>query len=548
MLVIDDERLTRQLCVDILEKDGISVLTAEDARSGLQKVQEHTIDVVLMDVMMPELGGLEALRILQAKAPDIPVIIITAYPSSQVAIEALKSGAYDFIAKPFPSEELINVVRRALERRHLLIENRRLLEELQQKVKELSHLYSEAERFTTRLEEKVKERTSELETLLSENAKLYQQIQAQHRELVSSKQLLDNVLSHMSSGLLVTDLEGKVKVINRPGEETLGYSKENVLNRCLVDMFSNSRPMLEVKPDAISREVQLDLPDGRTISLGYSNSYLLGENGECEGIIIVFRDLSEIKKLQEEIRRKDRLATIGEIVAGVAHEIRNPLFGITSVVQVLSGEVHYNETHQELISAMLSETRRLNALLDDLLFYGRPTRLSLTPTDLAAIWEETLELVEKDLEKRKVRVIRSYEKGAPFLDVDQDKIKQVFLNLLKNAIEATPDGGNITIEIRGQGAEAISHQPSASKGFVEISVSDTGPGIPPENLEKVFDPFFTTKPRGAGLGLAISRKIVEDHGGHIEVRSSPGQGATFTVRLPLITGSVLELFNSGDSL
>jgi len=544
VLVIDDEKLTRQLCSDILSREGFSVLTAENASEGFRRVQESPVDVILLDIMMPGLSGLEALRILSSMSPEIPVIVVTAHSSSQVAIEALKYGAYDFITKPFPNEELINGVRRALERRRLLVENRRLLEELRAKVEELSRLYMEAEGFASRLEERVRERTKELEALLAENARLYRQVEEHHRELVSSKQLLDNILSHMSSGLLLADMEGRIRTINRPGEETLGCPKEKVLGHRLVDLFPNSQPLLEVRPEAVSQEIDLELPDGRTIPLGFSNSFLFTEDGHQEGIIVVFRDLSEIKRLRGEVLRRDRLATIGEVAAGVAHEIRNPLFGITSVAQVLAREVPYNEAQRELIAAMLSETKRLNALVDDLLLYGRPTKLSPVLTDLSGIWEEILGLMEEGMEQRQIKVIRNYDKGLPLVYLDRDKIKQVFLNLFNNAMEATPDRGTIKIETRMVHGSK-SPVPRPEENFVEVSVSDTGPGIPQEHLEKVFDLFFTTKPRGSGLGLAICRKIVEDHRGSIEARSGPGEGTTFTLKLPL--DRTLEPSSSGGN-
>jgi two-component system sensor histidine kinase HydH len=245
-------------------------------------------------------------------------------------------------------------------------------------------------------------------------------------------------------------------------------------------------------------------------------------------VIVVFRDLSEIKQLQAELRRKDRLAAIGQLVAGVAHEIRNPLFGITSVAQILKREVELAPPHHELVEAMLFETQRLNALVSDLLLFGRESRLDRRPTNFHQLLDACCNLYAGEIRERSLELRRVYDPHLPVLWADGDKLKQVVLNLLKNAIEATPPGGTVTV-----GTEGPPKERKGEADWVKLSIRDTGCGIPPENRDRIFDLFFTTKPRGTGLGLPICRRIVEDHGGKIAVEGQPGEGTTFTIQLPL---------------
>jgi signal transduction histidine kinase len=247
---------------------------------------------------------------------------------------------------------------------------------------------------------------------------------------------------------------------------------------------------------------------------------------------VVFRDLSEIKALQEQIRQKDRLATVGEVAAKMAHEIKNPLAGISYVAQILRREVRFEPSHAELVQAMLSEVSRLNALIDDLLVYGRPAHLALAPHDLHRIWEEILNFSKEELDARRLTLVRDFPPDLPPVAVDGNRMRQVFLNILKNAMEATGPGGSITIRTR-RAVEVPSGSGMAGAGGVEVMVEDTGPGIAPEDQERVFELFYTTKPSGSGLGLPICRRIVEDHGGSINVADGPG-GGRFLIWLPAV--------------
>ncbi|MFQ5839868.1 MAG: ATP-binding protein [Candidatus Methylomirabilales bacterium] len=506
VLIIDDERVIQALCRDILSRQGYRVLTARTTQAGLDAIQEDPPAALLLDVMLPGQSGLEALGDLSQAAPYAPVIIMTGHSSVQSAVDALKRGAYDYLQKPFRQEELLHAVRRAYDRHRLLVENAQLIHTLQEKVSELSRMYAIAEDFTRTLEQRVEERTAAL-----------------HR----SQRLTAGIIDSMASGLLVTDLVGRVRMINQQGATTLRLRGEEVLGHPLMNALPESAALLAVTDGSPHRELTLTLPDGTVTPLGFTNSYLTGPNGQQEGIIVVFRDLSDIKRLQDEVARKNRLAAIGEAAAGIAHEIRNPLFGIFSVTQILAHEAHLAPEHQELLTTMLSETQRVNALIGDLLLCGRPTRLDRQLADVHHLLDEISGLQQAEVRQRQLRLIRENDPSLPAILLDGDKMKQVFLNLLKNALEATQPGGEVRITTARN-----TRSDGRPDSWIQVIFRDTGCGIPPEDLDRIFDLFYTTKAGGSGMGLAVCRRIVEDHGGRIEMTSRRGEGTAATVFLP----------------
>ncbi len=510
VLVVDDERLTREHCRDTLAQAGFEVRLAADAGAALEMAEADPPTVILLDVVLPGISGIDALTHLGRVAPSTPVIMITAHATLHNAIEALKHGAYDYIPKPLEPDALIQAVKRAEDRHRLLTENSRLVQSLQEKVAELNRLHQLAIELAGDLRQRMEARTAEL-----------------HR----SERLTEGIITHLASGLMLADAGGVITLVNPQGALTLRCLPGEVTGHKLTDLFPNAGELLEVRGESTHRELELILRDQSTIPLGFSNSYLTDIRGNREGVIVVFRDLSEIKQLQAELHRKDRLAAIGQVVAGVAHEVRNPLFGITSVAQILQREVDLTPAHRELVEAMLSESQRLNALIGDLLTFGRPVPLERRPTDLHQLLDGCLHLYAGEIRKRSVELRKAYDPQLPTLLVDQDKLIQVILNVLKNALEATPPGGIVTVGTRPHSTDG-----KGDVGYVEVSISDTGCGILPNDRDRIFDLFFTTKPRGSGLGLPICRRIIEDHGGAIAVESRPEQGTTFTMTLPARPG------------
>lgn len=229
--------------------------------------------------------------------------------------------------------------------------------------------------------------------------------------------------------------------------------------------------------------------------------------------------LRELRQLEEELRRKDRLAALGELSAGVAHEIRNPLGIIRSSAQVLGKSTAGNEKAEELTSFIVEEVDRLNRIVSNFLDFARPRKLSLERVKIEDIVERSLHLAEPSLSESHTRVVRDYEDDLPLTKADPELLSQAFLNLIMNAVESMPDGGKLGIRLSARGSG------------VEVYFADTGAGIPDEIMGKIFNPFFSTRDGGSGLGLSIVHKIIESHGGTITVRSKVNGGSVFTVRL-----------------
>lgn len=271
--------------------------------------------------------------------------------------------------------------------------------------------------------------------------------------------------------------------------------------------------------------------DGELIHLGFSLSALYRSDGTSMGTIVHFQDLTQTIALEEQLRRVDRLATVGEMAARLAHEIRNPLASLSGSIQLLGEELALEGSNRRLMDIVLRETQRLNGLLTDFLLFARPERPQLEEMDLSRMLNEVLELfMERRRGDRSVEVKAQIQPHLKIL-VDSKKMRQTIWNLLNNALEAMPGGGRLEVRARwGEGQEP----PSISEGsqWVLLEVEDTGEGIPPEDLKQIFDPFFTTKEKGTGLGLSVVHRCMEDLGGKVFVKSQKGRGTCFILWIP----------------
>jgi len=358
---------------------------------------------------------------------------------------------------------------------------------------------------------------------------LHNELTNQNRELARNMNLLSGILSSMSSGVMLLDNSGTVLLVNLAGASILKTRPENLMNRRLSELFPEAAAFTRLVANPPQhQQIELRQPDGNDVPIGFSSASYNGASGDQEGIIVVYQDLSEIKALQTELLNKERFAAMGRVVAGVAHEIRNPLFGISSVGQILEREIA-NPAHLELLRALMSETRRMNQLIEELLHYGKPLQLHLESCNLSSLWEEVISMHREELDRRGIRISGDLDLKQLPAYLDADQVRQVFLNLLRNSIDATPKGGEISIRML------------LEDRFIVFQIVDTGSGIPAKNLDRVFDLFFTTKPKGTGLGLAICKKIIQDHGGSITVESrqwdwmDEKRGTTVIVKLPYLS-------------
>jgi two-component system sensor histidine kinase PilS (NtrC family) len=349
----------------------------------------------------------------------------------------------------------------------------------------------------------------------------------------------ENVVQSMSGGLFTTDLSGRITSFNRAGEEITGFTKEEILGKSWWELFSQEDPKifgyrLETADVPFRFDTETRRKEGARLLLGVTLTSLLDDRGQKTGIVGMFQDLTKIRAIEEEMKKKEKMASIGELAASMAHEIRNPLAALSGSMQVLKRELKLEEEDRRLMEIALKEAERLNTIITTFLKYARPMPLNKKRCSLHDLLEDTLSLLRNSPDYRDdITLVTKFTKGKVWMMMDPDQIKQVFWNVVLNAIEAMPNDGQLTIETRRLKTPRhfANHQPTFP--IVEIRFKDTGVGIVPEDLERIFYPFFTTKQKGSGLGLSIVHRIIEEHGGRILVESKPGRGTTMILQLPV---------------
>ena len=337
--------------------------------------------------------------------------------------------------------------------------------------------------------------------------------------------LYANVIASMSSGLATADSRQRVTFLNQAGGDILGIVPARATGRLLSDIGLNlPADWDEIRHrtrgrDGYRAEIEIQRGDSRRM-LGYSLRSLKDPGGEA-GALIVFQDLTEVKKLERQARFNEQLAAVGELAAGIAHEIRNPLASISGSVQVLSNELSVGSAERRLMEIIVSESNRLSKILEEFLRFVRPQERRVAAFDVGVNIKEVLELFRLSDEISDAhRIQDDVSPPSSLLSGDRDQIRQIIYNVAKNAVRAMPDGGSLTVEGREDGA------------WYSIKFRDTGRGMSEEEIARVFTPFSTAFDGGTGLGMAIVRRIVEDHGGAIDVESKPGEGTTVTILLP----------------
>lgn len=396
------------------------------------------------------------------------------------------------------------------------------------------------------------------------------------RQVLDDQRLKELILESMPGGLITVDVQGRITTFNRTAQAILGYHPFEVMGQPGRKIFAEHLFENVTQSGQPRRETLLVADrNGQQLVLDATFLPLWDDQGKLIGTLLTFTDVTTMHRLEEEKRRLDRLASLGEMAASVAHEVRNPLASIKTSMQMLiddlardnnerlardEGLLWNSEGAQESVAVVLNEVERLDTIVRDLLLFSRPRQLHLVECNLVELCERVLQFIEPQCIEADVEVHRVYH-DVPPVRVDVAQMEQVILNLCLNALQAMPDGGVLTLSCqvtqalpgeqrvsssRGPGSVSQALLPAAAAlptnvfnrphRWLELSVSDTGAGIAPDQLERIFQPFFTTKAHGIGLGLPISRRLVEDHHGHMLVESQLGYGATFIARLPLQEG------------
>jgi PAS domain S-box-containing protein len=485
ILIIDDEKIIRDGAERILTKEKWKVTTAENGAQGLELIEKGEFQILLLDLMMPGISGMEVLKKVQEIHPDLLVIVITGYATVENAVEAMKSGAYDFIPKPFTPDQLRIVVRRALDRLNL---------------------------------------KREAELLRIEREKTLQ-------DIANEKSKTLTIINHMADGVLVTDQNGFIVLNNPAVSRMLGLEGKSPLGKHLFDWTQNEEfaqmveKVLGIEGPHSSQRISQEIAWGnppKKFFMAHS-APVRNEQGEILGSVTILNDVTWFKEL-------DQMKS--DFVDMVSHELRSPLSSIRQqvslVVDKIVGEI--NEKQNQILSRVQKRIDGLIGMINNLLDLSRIEAGRLVQQkekiDLADIIKGVLELMAEEAEKKRLNFEVNIDPQLPLIYADPQSMETVIANLVSNAIKYNREDGKVLISAQKRG------------DFVEIKVADTGVGIAKADLPRVFDKFFrirteyTRKVVGSGLGLPLTKAIIEAHLGSITVKSEPGKGTEFTVLLP----------------
>ncbi len=505
VLIIDDEEGIRKVLDITLTDAGYDVLTAAGGEEGLSLCEEAGPHIVITDIRMPGMDGLEVLRRIKRQFPDREVIVATAFGDMDVAVRALQLEASDFITKPIGNDALLVALERAKKR--------------------------------FRMRRELREYTELLERRLLSTAK----------ELANTFDYQKNLIEGSMDGILGCDGSGKVLTYNRSLEAMLGIPKENAIGTMTFDHFfpvGSVENLWEAfhsegyggRERLFLYETHLLREDGGKVPVQLSLT-LLQQDGVEMGWVGFFRDLREIRKLEQQFEDQARvlhhhkMMSLGRLAASVVHEINNPLAGILNYLRLMLKilnrdglEDKHLENFKRYLSLVEGETRRCSEIVGNLLSFSRKSSLTFNDVDINEVLQKCILLSRHKLTLENIEVLSDLSPVDPKVRGDLNQLQQAIINLIFNAIDAMPGGGSLSLSSTHHGRE----------GLVEIRVADTGRGIAGKDLPHIFDPFFTTRTEGGGLGLGLSTVygIVDRHKGTVTVDSSEGQGTVFTIKIP----------------
>lgn len=523
ILLIEDDPGQAYLVQRSLERVGYGVDVAHDGTTGLECYQQHRHDVLLVDHQMPGKDGMEVLRSLAAGQLP-PTIMVTGHGDEAMAVEAMKLGAGDYIVKDVDGHYLTllpTVIERALQQY-------RLVEEKQQAELALQETLAT-------LEVRVKERTADLQRanaqLRAEIAERRQAEEALGRLMRRQKLILDSA----GEGIYGVDWQGRTTFVNPAAARMLGWEADALIGQPIHEVTHSRQPdgsrtpserchlrtsfqdgaVLQVSEEVLWRQ------DGTSFLAEYTSTPLREEGGEVVGAVVVFQDITERKWAEREMQRADRLALVGQLASGLAHEIGTPLNVIAGNAELLRMQLHDQQEATAELDAIIEHVERITYLVEQLLTFARAQPRAMMPFAVHGPLANAVRLLEARFRREAIHLTLDVPEDLPLVWGAAEQVEQVFLNLLVNAWHAMPTGGNITIQARPVGASGV-----------RLTFQDTGVGIPRAELPRVFEPFYSTKgEKGTGLGLAICKQIIENCCGTIHLDSFPGVGTTVTIDL-----------------
>lgn len=349
------------------------------------------------------------------------------------------------------------------------------------------------------------------------------------------------VLDNIDRAVIALASDGKVTLFNPAAESYLGKASRHALGRHYEELFSGQETFLYLIHAALhdgrsitdDESILLQRPKSHPLPVSVYAAPIFSAEGKQDGAVLIIRDLTRMRELEETLRRADRLSMLATLAAGLAHEIKNPLGGIKGAAQLLAMELQDGSPLRDYTRVMVKETERINGIIEELMDLGKPRPAMMGKVNLSRVLDDIVLLQKEAARGQHIEFTLILDPSIPPVEGDENLLTRLFLNLVKNARESISRDGRVDIEIRISSEYHMTTSGSRPSPLVAVKVCDTGCGIPAEEIERIFTPYYTTKQRGSGLGLAICQKIVEDHRGFLKIASTPGEGTEITVSLPL---------------
>lgn len=513
VLIVDDEEPIRNLISRKLQSEGYDCVMASDGEIALETASGRDFDLVLLDIKMPGISGIEVLSQIVEDHPDTCVLMSTAVADAQTAVEAMKLGAYDYVIKPFDLDDLNLRVERALERKRLVLENRDCKVRLAEQALEESE-----DRFRRLVEE-----MSDGYIVIQDFVAVFANARSAQMLGYTPEEMIGKTIGELATPEIVDELS-KIRV-GSLHSEAVPQHFETILKRKDGEEFpvEFGVNLIEYAGDHAVSVVMRDITARKQAELA-----LRKYQEQLEAA--VEQRTAELRTKNEQLLQSEKLAAIGELVAGVAHELNNPLAAVSLYSELLLEEIDSGDI-RERMGIIYSQTERAINIVNKLLSFARkhePNKSYISVNDSVT---GAVELRSYELNLDNIKVVQDLDPDLPMIPADSNQLQQVFLNLIYNAEQAMK-------ETHGRGKLVV--QTRKAGDMIQVSFTDDGPGIPADKLKRVFEPFFTTKGvgKGTGLGLSICHGIIHEHGGKIDVESAEGKGTTFTVEIPAIEKDV----------
>jgi two-component system, cell cycle sensor histidine kinase and response regulator CckA len=476
ILIVEDEMIIANDLQDVLRKFGYEVCDIiTSGESAVKAALQHKPDLILMDIMLAKkMTGMEAAGKIR-KNMDVPLIYVTAYADDSTIEKAISTNPYGYLVKPFDDKELKVALELAF------------------------YKFS-------------------MENKLRKNEERYR-----------------SIFENIQDVYIETNLNGKILEISPSIEKITIFKRKKLINTAIqnlfinIDEFDNIKTKLRKNKRIIGYEIKVKNGEDLPISCSVNCMLKSMDRNLLKRIVFSMRDISEQKRMEKRILRAERLAGVGQLAAGIAHEIRNPLGNISASIQFCISKYKPDENIKKYLEIILRNSENANKIIKELLEFATPREINLEKKSIIDILENTINLAQALCSKANVEVVRIFPVKISEIMLDEKWLEQSFLNFILNAVDAMPEGGKFTIEVK------------EVRNFIMISFQDTGTGISPANLAKVFDPFFTTKSDGTGLGLSLVYQIISAHEGNIDIESKIGNGTNVNVVLPNYSKPEMEI-------